>query len=149
MSLSLRTGKLWKLRLTDTERGHAWVTYRTRKEMGLEHRLTCPHLHPESVIPGSDDDGPDRSQGGRNPSWIGLPQALHRKMSVFCARQKRKGKKVQWQRMNSPLLGEGKRSAMHVRLQLPLFIHRQRILRKSWESKVSKIKIPWEWRLKW
>ena len=44
------------------------------------------------MIPGSDDDGSDRSQGGRNPSWIGLPQALHMKMSVFCARQKRKEK---------------------------------------------------------
>lgn len=53
------------------------------KETGLTYRLTCPHLDPQTVIPGSDDDGSDRSQGGRNPSWIGLPQALHRKMSVF------------------------------------------------------------------
>lgn len=61
--------------------------------MGLKYRLTCPHLDPESEIPGSDDGGPDRPQGGRNPSWIGLPQALHGKMSVFCARQKREGKR--------------------------------------------------------
>lgn len=66
------------------------------------------------MIPGSHDDGSDRSQGGRNPSWIGLPQVLHRKMSVFCARQKRKEKKVQWQWMNSPFLGEEKKSGIHI-----------------------------------
>lgn len=76
------------------------------------------------MIPGSDDDGSDRFQGGRNPSWIDLPQALHRKMSVFCARQKRKEKKVQWQWMNSPFLGEGKKSGMHILISYPFSVHK-------------------------
>lgn len=91
------------------------------------------------MIPGSDDDGSDRSQGGRNPSWIGLPQALHRKMSVFCARQKRK-EKVQWQWMNSPFLGEEKSQVCIFSISYLFSVHRQRkSLQKLGETKVSKV----------
>lgn len=92
------------------------------------------------MIPGSDDDGSDRSQGGRNPSWIGLPQALHRKMPVFCARQKRKEKKVQWQWMNSPFLGEEKSQVCIFPLATSFLYTRQRkSLQKLGETKISKV----------
>lgn len=78
------------------------------------------------MIPGSDVDGSDRSQGGRNPCWIGLPQALHRKMSVFCARQKRKEKKVQWQWMNSPFLGEEKSQVCILSISYLFSVHKEK-----------------------
>lgn len=39
-----------------------------QKRKWLNIQTDLPSPDPQSVIPGSDDDGSDRSQGGRNPS---------------------------------------------------------------------------------
>lgn len=94
------------------------------------------------MIPGSDDDGSDRSQGGGNPGWIGLPQALHRKMSVFCARQKKEKKKGTVAADESPFSGEGKGQVCILASSYLFSVHTQRrSLRKLGETKVSKIEI--------
>lgn len=93
------------------------------------------------MIPGSDDDGSDRSQGGRNPTWIGLPQALHRKMSVFCARQKRKEKKGTVAVDEFSFLRRGKKIRYAYSPLSYLFsVHKaKKVSAKVGETKVSKV----------
>lgn len=120
-----------------------------QKRTGLTYRLTCPHLDPETVIPGSDDDESDRSQGRRNPSWIGLPQALHRKMSVFCARQKRKEKKGTVAVDEFSFLRRGKKGRFaHSPLATSSFLYASKeSLCKSWKRQryqdIKSLKLYW------
>ena len=71
-----------------------------------------------------------------------MPQALHRKMSVFCARQKRKEKKGTVAVDEFSFLRRGKKkSGMHILYLATSFLYtRQRkSLQKLGETNVSKV----------
>lgn len=119
------------------------VTCLIRKESGLTDRMTCPHLGPESVLPGSGDDGSDPdSQGGRDRVHRFATSPSQQDVILLCkTKKRRKIGRVAVEVVS--ILGEKKSQVAYSPLAIFSLYTRKKVSAKVGETMVSNIQSRW------